>query len=1248
MICAAVLLFPASAWSDELQLRLRLAWGDGDAVRWRGAIALSAGTLSEPVPLGIEPDESGSMWLEDGELRIASRSPRRYEGVDIAIDAPRDAALIVRLASAEASATPEFSIPLAELLEATKTIDLDERKNRLVARRMPGDALRVAFDRSHLVFEPREVLSLKVAPHELGVPAGTRVELACELRAARTTDVLWSDDFNWTAPAAGATSDAIEVQTPLPEGEGTYDLVITARRRSLQRLGFKQTIATRHVQVVVIDPAGATAAATPQEPTLLEEIDPAGPKWWERLTTVPLIPGVRKGPLGSGDVKPLKHEAGPFVELPANRSLEEISWEAYPLPVKHPGQPHLLEIEFPSNLPQELGISIVEPNAAGAVAPVGVDSGIYLDEAAAAKRPGVERFKLTIWPRTKTPLVLMTNRSGQRSAVYGRIRVYEAPLLTQAPGEANAAGKTRRVAAYYDRPLWPENFGASEALDSASGRSLKDWKTFHDGSTRLLQYLRTSGRNALVLPAWCDGCALYPSALIESTPRYDNGTFFSSGQDPLRKDVLEMLFRMCDREGIALTPTLDFSTPLRSLELLKRQGASEGIEWVNAEGARWTEVEATFRGQAPYYNALDDRVQDAMAQVVAELAARYGHHASFAGVAVQLSAHGYAQLPGPEWGYDAATLAAFARDTGESPPAMSTSTFAASRQMATWLEWRAGRLAELHRRMQAKVAAVNPTAKLYLTGAHMLERADWELDLQPKLSRRGGLEPHWLRAGISPEKYRAPDAPVLLRPQRLAPAETLDAEAIPLEINQAVDIDRQLERQATTAAQFYHEPRTLRVRDFERKSPFKSTYCWLISQPTAVAEQNRRRFVHAVATLDASLMIDGGWLLPIGQDDAIRDVLDAYRALPAERFATIPGNPQPLIARTLATRDATYLYLVNDSPWPASASVTFHAPAPVAMEQLSPGRQLPAAQMSGARGAWNVELMPYDLVAVRWQAPQVAIASVTARVDQQIAAELQRRVSDIYARAASLRNAATLDVLKNPGFEAPADSDAATLDWRVDGDSGAYQFSKDNPHAGQCAALLNSDGPAVSLVGPLFPAPRLGRLQVTAWMRSGDATRELPMQVVVEGAIDGQTFERRLPCGTVPTNWTLRQFDFQDLPWEGVEAIGIRFELLGAGKVWIDDVSLSAPGFSQPEMVELGKLLQETRSRLDAGRLRDCQAMLDGYWPRFIERRAPLPERLPVEMANRPKQPQAAQPAGPPPKAGVLDRINKWMPRFVR
>jgi len=42
------------------------------------------------------------------------------------------------------------------------------------------------------------------------------------------------------------------------------------------------------------------------------------------------------------------------------------------------------------------------------------------------------------------------------------------------------------------------------------------------------------------------------------------------------------------------------------------------------------------------------------------------------------------------------------------------------------------------------------------------------------------------------------------------------------------------------------------------------------------------------------------------------------RRLPGEPFATVEGETQPVTIRTLVRDGQTYVYLVNDSPWPVS------------------------------------------------------------------------------------------------------------------------------------------------------------------------------------------------------------------------------------------------------------------------------------------------------------------------------------------
>ena len=70
--------------------------------------------------------------------------------------------------------------------------------------------------------------------------------------------------------------------------------------------------------------------------------------------------------LGNGRSAPWNHPTlGAMIQLEPSGVTPDLSWEAYPLPINHPGQVHVLEIEYPTDVPQALGISLIEPTARG-------------------------------------------------------------------------------------------------------------------------------------------------------------------------------------------------------------------------------------------------------------------------------------------------------------------------------------------------------------------------------------------------------------------------------------------------------------------------------------------------------------------------------------------------------------------------------------------------------------------------------------------------------------------------------------------------------------------------------------------------------------------------------------------------------------------------------------------------------------------------------------------------------------------
>jgi hypothetical protein len=1264
----------SSALAADASMRLRIAWGGGAERQWKGTVRASDGTLTEPQALGVEADEPGSIWEADGQIFVRERSPRAYNGVDVLVTATSDSKLSVALAPLTASedASP-IEIRLSEVVGESFSSQLDPQGNRLLVMRSPGDKLRVRFDRNSLVFSPGEVFEVEVQPYLLGLPPGTNVRLSAQLTSAATAARHWSQEFEATSSEPGSPGKPCALSVRLPETEGVYDLTISAANPR-QRLPWKKTLIDRKVQLVVIDskpPASETAAFNK-----LLEIDPVNPRWWDRLGNIALIPGERKGPLGNGDAARWEHpQLGSFIQLGPGARGAKTSWEAYPLPLNQPGHPHILEVEYPSDVPQTLGLSILEPNAAGAVLPIGLDSGVYIADEESENAPQLLKHRLVFWPRTKSPLLLVTNRREGSRALYGKIRVLGAtagqfaalPLgrasngATQLPRAfSREPGGDRLLAGYYDRPLIAENFSASEALDPFSHRSLDDWSTFYQAGTRLVDYLNYVGYNGLMLSVVSDGSGLYPSEHLQPTPRHDTGVFFASGQDPVRKDVLELLFRLFDRQKLRLIPAVHFTGPLPELESLRRQDAADdGLNWIGSDGAPWSDNLRERAEQTPPYNPLDPRVQNAMLAVIRELIQRYGGHPSFGGIALQLSADGYAQLPTPDGGYDDDTIARFERDAHVEVPDEGATRFEARARFlngsgkTSWYTWRANQLAALHQRMQQEIAEARPEAHLYLAGATLFEHRHSQRSLRPALPRRMKADEVLLALGVRPEAYRSDERIVLLRPQEISPAGPLPAQGADLEINQAPEVDRLFSNHRYSGSLFYHGPQRARIASFDAKSPFgaATTYTSLVSELSPSAERNRRRFVHGVATLDAQQMFDGGWLLPLGQEAALTDLVSVYRQLPAARFDTLAEESQPVTIRSLTRAGQTYVYLANDSPWPLSVTLDVEAPAGTRLEKLGNSSGIGPVVRTGDTATWTVALKPYDLAAARFSAAGVQLHGPKAKLSPQVAASFERRIRDLSARTAALSTPTPLGVLANPGCEAPPAEDGSLPGWSIASQQGVRLELQDaDAHGGSHSLKLKSSGARAVLRSGTFAAPATGRLSVAIWLRTADRKGQPSVRLALEAKSESGDYFRYAtlgagsPAAQLTDQWAQFIFQVDDLPTENGAEVRVRLDLLGAGEIWLDDVQLYDLAFAENERVELTKIITLASYKLQAGQVADCARILDGYWPQFLLANVPLVQR-PLPLAQRTKADPAPS-AEPPKKPGKLEQIKGYLPKW--
>ncbi len=499
-----------------------------------------------------------------------------------------------------------------------------------------------------------------------------------------------------------------------------------------------------------------------------------------------------------------------------------------------------------------------------------------------------------------------------------------------------------------------------------------------------MEYLNYVGYGGQMLTVMADGSTIYPSALVEPTPRYDNGIQFEAAQDPMRKDGLELMLRLFDREGLKLIPALQFAAPLPELETRLRIGGDEavGIQLIGPDGTPYVDKRPPLPGVAPHYNPLNPLVQEAMLAVVRELVQRYKEHPSFAGLAIEMSADSFTQLPGELWGLDDATIARFQKETGVELPGAGEARFAQRAQFLSdpsqakardaWLNWRGEVLAHFYRQVRNELISARRDATLYLAATNLFDSPDAQRRLRPTLPPPARVDDVLLSLGIRQDLLREEQGLTLLRPQRLQPPGPVTVHAVDIELNHASDFDAALRTQNSPGVLFLHEPQRIRLASFDTKGPTgkEKTNLSLMSEFSPADRRNRQRFVHALVSLDPVAMFDGGWLMPLGEEESLADIVAAYRRLPTGKFETLTEPASLVTIRQLATRSSTYAYLVNDSDWPVTVQMHLDMPPGCRVQELSGRRRLPAP--SGE--AWTVSLEPFDLVAVRFSSPDVHVS----------------------------------------------------------------------------------------------------------------------------------------------------------------------------------------------------------------------------------------------------------------------------------
>jgi hypothetical protein len=1131
----------------------------------------------------------------------------------------------------------------------------------------PVDRLRIIAHRDPLIFTPGEQFTFDLEPMLVGVEPSTTIDIAASLTSGGSA-TRWSTQQRLPVPFDGPAIATLHV--PLPREEGVYEIHLAVTRPP----GFRERffpggagapLVQRSFQVVVLDGIPKPPAPDAEWERVLE-IDPVNSAWSTRLpdwTQIRRIPGVPRRPIGSVRTSTVKTPLGVFAQLAATTPRSEPHWQAFPLDLNSASGPHLLEVEYPNDEDQHLGISIVEPDSAGRFVTIGRDSGVYVEGLGSSERVERRKHRIVFWPHTKSPLVLITNEHPTAACRFGTIRVFKRTANTIAIEPwPTVPNQGRLVAAYLAKPV--RGSADSPANQDSKGVPSQgnDWSTLYDGVVQLTEYLNYAGYNAVAINVMAEGGYLIPPNLLDTPSRHDVGPIAAESDMPAA-DGLELLLRVCDRVGLAVIPTLEFTAPLPVLESLRQQtdARSGGIELIGPGGLTWAESHSTEQGTTLRYNLLDPRVQQAALEVAHKVLRRYGRHPSLRSLAVQLSSQGYGVLPGLEWGLDDTTVGRFEHDTGIRLGANGSDRFDARLILLTgqhadaWRDWRAKQVTGFYQQMADQVATTGAKRELMLTTERLFDLAEAGDRLRPNVTTPPPVEQTMLEMGIDWQELCSTSGIAPLPTRFIASMKPLVDRAIDLSINSRY----QSLAKPTPAALFYHRPRRQTFASLDALNPFAAN-APLLTQSAAHDAAMREPYIAALVNDDPTIVFDGGDVVPLGQEGSVRDLRAILRALPNEKAANVQRENNVTL-RTYQDRGQTIFLIVNECPWYADVTLdvaTNMATTALPLVISRDGANRPQTeQFAAGRQLWSLQLAPYDVHAVRFTAAAPKIERIESRISDVGRQELAARVNELKER--DLTAKPRYRPLANPGFEPQGGGLHLPLPgWKFEGEPAQANAELDAtaPQEAQTCLYLQNRGQGIAaMVSDDFPVPETGQLAIWTFVRGLNVGPASSVRLVFE--VDGEStnYRRAAVLGgnqpgaqPIAADWG-RGYAFKqdDLPLDSRARMRLRFELTGPGDVWIDNVQLFDLLFplyfydsADKERLELVKLRAEAESELKRGEFAECVRTLDGYWPRFVN--AYTPAVAPTVATQPPAMKQSAPTTDETPAESAPSVGKRW------
>jgi hypothetical protein len=205
-------------------------------------------------------------------------------------------------------------------------------------------------------------------------------------------------------------------------------------------------------------------------------------------------------------------------------------------------------------------------------------------------------------------------------------------------------------------------------------------------------------------------------------------------------------------------------------------------------------------------------------------------------------------------------------------------------------------------------------------------------------------------------------------------------------------------------------------------------------------------------------------------------------------------------------------------------------------------------------------------------------------------------------------NARDIGVLTNAGFETSLDHS-----W-TSGDSSGQIVQLQNKGAyqsNQCLRIDHSLPDSMWVRSNSFGTTATGRLSISVWLKTDDAQSQPPLRISIESNDPESEYYRFAELGSLVADKRVNQLNsewkrfavhFDDLPQDLSSSIRIGFDMMGAGKVWIDDVQVYDRWLDEKDLKAMTQIFASVGPMIrQPEKLEQCRQVLKGYWPLFLQ-----------------------------------------------